>query len=273
MLKRALEVFRHEGVRAEVRESLNSQHLTALARQANLERPDLIVSAGGDGTHHYVINGLVGSEVPLGLLPLGRGNDFVMGVGMPRDPRAAAAALLGLRVREVDLARVGPVVYACIAGAGFDSIVNRYTNDRTRWLSGSPAYIWSLLCCLKEYRPEPLEIIADGGSFRGEVVFAVVGNNSSYAGGIKLAPRAKLDDGLLDVCIIPYMSRLELLRWVPRAYRGEHLRHPRIQYFQARQVTLRTTSRLELFGDGEFLQELPAAIEVLPRALRVVTPG
>jgi diacylglycerol kinase (ATP) len=105
------------------------------------------------------------------------------------------------------------------------------------------------------------------------VVFAVVGNNPSYAGGIKLAPRAKLDDGLLDVCVIPYMSRLELLRWVPRAYRGEHLRHPRIKYFQARQVTLRTTSRLELFGDGEFLQELPAAIEVLPRALRVIAPG
>ena len=92
----------------------------------------------------------------------------------------------------------------------------------------------------------------------------MVGNNSSYGGGIRLAPRAKLDDGILDICIVPYMSRLELLRWVPRAYRGEHLNHPRIKYLQARKITLRAASRMELFGDGEFLQELPATIEVAP---------
>ncbi len=72
--------------------------------------------------------------------------------------------------------------------------------------------------------------------------------------------------------MIPYMSRLELLWWVPRAYRGEHLHHPRIKYLQARKISLRSNSRMELFGDGEFLQELPATIETLPRALRVIAP-
>jgi diacylglycerol kinase (ATP) len=272
LVKPALEALRRQGVQFEVRESLNAQHLTELARQAEEEKPDLIVSAGGDGTHHYVINGLAGSEIPLGLLPVGRGNDFPRGVGISTDPRAATGTLLSGRVREVDLARAGPVVYACVGGAGFDSIVNRYTNERARGLSGSPAYIWSLLCCLKEYRPRPLEIIADGASFSEEVLFAVVGNNCSYAGGIKIAPHARLDDGLLDVCIIPFMGRLELLRWVPRAYRGEHLRHPRIKYFQAHKITLRSSSPMELFGDGEFLQELPATIEVVPHALRVIAP-
>jgi diacylglycerol kinase (ATP) len=100
-----------------------------------------------------------------------------------------------------------------------------------------------------------------------------VGNNSSYGGGIRLAPRARLNDGILDICIVPYLSRLELLRWVPRAYRGEHLNHPRIKYLQARKITLSAPSRMELFGDGEFLQELPATIEVVPRALRVIAPG
>ena len=87
-----------------------------------------------------------------------------------------------------------------------------------------------------------------------------------------MAPRARLDDGMLDVCIVPAMSKLELLRWVPSAYRGEHLAHPRIQYFQASKVALSSPSRLELFGDGEFLQELPATIEAVPRALRVIVP-
>lgn len=272
LLKRALDVFRQQSVRFEVRESQSSQHLTELARGASEEKPDLIVSAGGDGTHHYVINGLFESEVPLGLLPLGTGNDIAKGVGMPMDVRAAAGALLSGKEREIDLAQVGAAVYACIAGVGFDSTVTGYANQHARWLSGSAAYTWSLLRCLPEYGPKQLEITADGESFSQDVVFAVVGNNVSYGGGIRLAPRAKLDDGLLDICVIPYMSRLELLWWVPRAYRGEHLRHPRIKYLQAREITLRATSRMELFGDGEFLQELPATIEAVPRALRVIAP-
>ena len=273
LFKSALKVFRQHNVQFDIRESQSSQHLMELARGAREEKPDLIVSAGGDGTHHYVINGLHKSEVPLGLLPLGTGNDFAKGVGMPMDPHAAAAALLNGHVREIDLARVGAALYGCIAGVGFDSIVTRYANEHARWLSGSLAYTWSLLCCMGKYRPQQLEIIADGESFSGEVLFAVVGNNSSYGGGIRLAPRARLDDGILDICIVPYMSRLELLSWVPRAYRGEHLNHPRIKYLQARQITLRPASRMELFGDGEFLQELPATIEVVPRALRVIAPG
>ena len=272
LLARALEVFRQQQIPFEVRESQSARHLTELARQACEEKPDLIVSAGGDGTHHYVINGLYPSEVPLGLLPMGTGNDFAMGVGMPRELSAAAAALLNGQVRQIDLAQAGAAVYACIAGVGFDSTVTRYANERARWLSGGLAYMWSVLCCLPDYRPCPLEITADDVSIGEEVLFAVVGNNSSYGGGMRLAPRAKLDDGLLDVCIVPYIGRLELLRWLPRAYRGEHLRHPRIRYFQARKVTLRTTARMELFGDGEFLQELPATLEVVPRALRIITP-
>jgi len=273
LLKRALEIFRQQQAHVDVRESQSAEHLTELARAASAEKPDLIVSAGGDGTHHYVINGLFKSEIPLGLLPMGTGNDFARGVDMPTDVGAAAATLLKGHTREIDLAQVGAAVYGCIAGVGFDSTVTRYANQHARWLSGPLAYPWSILCCMREYRPQQLEITADGDSYSEEVLFAVVGNNPSYGGGIRLAPRAKLDDGILDICIVPYMSRLELLRWVPRTYRGEHLNHPRIKYFQARKISLRAASRMELFGDGEFLQELPATIEVVPRALRVIAPG
>jgi diacylglycerol kinase (ATP) len=273
LLAPALEVFRQHGVHFDVWESQTPRHLMELAGRACEEKADLIVSAGGDGTHHYVINGLFGSEIPLGLLPMGTGNDLAKGVGMPMDVNAAATALLNGPVRQIDLAQVGAVVYGCIAGVGFDSTVTRYANQHARWLSGSLAYTWSLLCCMPQYRPHQLEIIADGKSFSEEVLFAVVGNNASYGGGIRMTPRARLDDGILDICIVPYLSRLELLRWFPRTYRGEHLNHPRIKYLQARKITLSANSRMELFGDGEFLQELPATIEVLPRALRVIAPG
>jgi diacylglycerol kinase (ATP) len=269
----ALETFRQQHVHFELRESQSAEHLMQLARAASEEKPDLIVSAGGDGTHHYVIGALFQSGNPLGLLPLGTGNDFANGVGMPRDLREAAKALLNGPVRAIDLAQFGGGVYSCIAGVGFDSTVTRYANRHAQWLNGSLAYTWSLLCCLREYRPNRLEIIADGESFSGEVLFAVVANSPSYGGGIRMAPRARLDDGLLDICVVPYMSRLEFLRWVPRAYRGEHLDHPRIKYLQARRITLHPASRMELFGDGEYLQDLPATIAALPRALQVIAPA
>ncbi len=272
-LAKALEVLRGGGVAPEIRESSSAGHLLELARRARDERPDMVVSAGGDGTHHYVLNGLWGGDVPMGVLSLGSGNDFANGLGIPVDARGAGATLLGGRSVWIDLARVGTRVYGCIAGAGFDSIVNRFANDRVHRVHGSLAYAWSILRCIGSFHPQPLELRSDGEGFSGEVMFAVVGNSTSYGGGLKLTPHARVDDGLLDVCIVPRMSKTELLWWVPRAYRGQHLAHPRIRYFQARTVTLQSSSRLELFGDGEFIQELPATIEVAARALRVIVPG
>ena len=268
----AIKVLRRAGVEPRIHESQSPEHLVDLARKAVEDRPDAVVSAGGDGTHHYVINGLVGSDVPLGILSLGSGNDFARGLGIPVEPDAAAGALLRGLPRSIDLARIGPTVYGCIAGVGFDSVVTRFANERVRWVHGAPAYAWAILRCLKFYRPHLLEVRSNGWNYSGEVIFVTVGNTVSYGGGVKMAPRARLDDGMLDVCIVPAMGKLELLRWVPSAYRGEHLAHPRIQYFQASRVTLSSPSRLELFGDGEFIQELPATIETVPRALRVIVP-
>ena len=268
----AIEALRRAGVEPRVHESHSPEHLVELARRAAEDRPDAVVSAGGDGTHHYVINGLVGSDVPLGILSLGSGNDFARGLGIPVEASAAAGALLHGLPRSIDLARVGSTVYGGIAGVGFDSVVTRFANERVRWVRGAPAYAWAILRCLKFYRPYRLEIRSNGREYSGDVIFVTIGNSVSYGGGVMMAPRARLDDGMLDVCIVPAMGKLELLRWIPSAYRGEHLAHPRIQYFQASQVILSSPSRLELFGDGEFMQELPAAIEAVPRALRVIVP-
>lgn len=285
VLGAALEILRRGGVDPRVLESSSAQHLMELAREARAAQPDAVVGVGGDGTIHYVLNGLFPSEVPLGIIPVGRGNDLARGLGIPTDPRRAAEILLKGKVRRVDLARArnadqsagqdeGPsTVYACIGGVGFDSVVTRYANDHAPRIHGRFVYILGILRCLWFYRAQPLELTTDEQNFSGDIMFAVVCNNPTYGDGVKIAPRARLDDGLLDVCIVPAMGKLELLRWVRRAYRGKHLEHPRIVYFQTRRVTLRSAARLEVFGDGEFLQELPATIEVIPNALRVVVPA
>ncbi|PYU98939.1 MAG: sphingosine kinase [Acidobacteria bacterium] len=203
----AIEVLRRAGVEPRIHESQSPEHLVDLARKAVEGRPDAVVSAGGDGTHHYVINGLVGSDVPLGILSLGSGNDFARGLGIPVEPDAAAGALLRGLPRSIDLARIGPTVYGCIAGVGFDSVVTRFANERVRWVHGAPAYAWAILRCLKFYRPHLLEVRSNGRNYSGEVIFVTVGNTVSYGGGVKMAPRARLDDGMLDVCIVPAMGK------------------------------------------------------------------
>jgi diacylglycerol kinase (ATP) len=270
LLGQALEVLRQGGMEPQVRESRDAQHLVGLARQAVAEDPQMVVSAGGDGTHHGVLNGIFGSKVSLGMIPLGTGNDFGAALGIPAEPRAAASILLAGSTRQIDVARVGPRVYGCVAGVGFDSVVTRFANERVRRLRGRLAYAWAILRCLKRFRSEPLELRSEVRDFSGPMMFAVVGNHSTYGGGVRIAPRARIDDGLLDVCIVPPMPLLELLRWIPRAYRGEHLAHPGIIYFQAKRISLTSPSPLELFGDGEFITELPASIEIAPHSVKVV---
>lgn len=284
-LPAAVDALRRRGEAPQILQSQSSEHLMELARAAREESPDVMVSAGGDGTLHQVLNGFPPGEVPLGIIPLGRGNDLARSLGIPTDPCAAAELLLKGKVRRIDLARAGPAeisslrnesqcaLYAGVAGVGFDSVATRFANDPARRLQGRFAYAWGILRCLGTYRAQPLEVTSDVRNFSGRMMFAVVGNNSSYGNGFRIAPRAALDDGLLDVCIVPAMSKWELLRWVPSVYRGGHLAHPGIVYFKARRVTLRSAARLELFGDGEFLKELAATIEVLPGALRVIAPG
>ncbi|MBZ5544678.1 MAG: diacylglycerol kinase family lipid kinase [Acidobacteriia bacterium] len=266
----ALEVVQRGGVEPEVQESRGAEHLCELARQALAEQPDVIVSAGGDGTHHYVLNALAGSDVPMGILPLGSGNDLARGIGIPVDPRRAAAALLKGNSKRIDLGRAGASFYGGMAGAGLDAMVARYVNERAQRVRGRLAYAWGVLRCLQAYQPRPLEVRADGLNFSGEIMSVLVGNHPFYGGGFRIAPRARADDSLLDICLIPAMSKLQLLPWIPRVYRGTHLAHPRIQYLQTRRIELHSPEPLELFADGEFMQELPVAIEAAPRALRVI---
>jgi diacylglycerol kinase (ATP) len=268
----ALEVLRHGGVAPEIQESHSVEHLRNLARQALAEQPDIIVSAGGDGTHHHVLNVLAGSGVPLGILPFGTGNDLALGMGIPTDLRRAAATLLKGKTKQIDLGRVGSSFYGGMAGVGLDAMVARYVNERAQRIRCRLTYAWGVLRCLEAYRPASLEIRADGVSFSGEIMSVLIGNHPFYGGGFRIAPHARADDGLLDICLIPAMSKLRLLPWLPRVYRGTHLAHPRIRYFQTRRIELRSPAPLELFADGEFMQELPAVIEAAPRALRVIVP-
>jgi diacylglycerol kinase (ATP) len=132
--------------------------------------------------------------------------------------------------------------------------------------------VFALLLTLAELEAITTRIAYDGGLYEGPLLFVVAGNTDRYGGGMRITPKASLDDGLLDLCLVKPVSRLTLLRVFPKVFKGGHLDHPAVAYAQTRSVTMESKEPAELFADGEFIQSLPATIETLPSALDVVVP-
>lgn len=264
------------GANFEVLSTNDAAELEQAARQAAAKGLKCVVAAGGDGTAHRVIQGLVDSETALGLLPLGNGNDLARSLAIPTDPFLACRVLVAGSTRQIDLARVrgaADAYYACVGSVGFDAVVNRMANERRTFFRGPMLYLASAIRALLRFEPIRLELSSDGGNFSGEAMFAVVANSRSYGGGLRIAPEARLDDGWLDVLIVERMSKFELLDTLPRLLRGTHTRKPAIRSWRARTVELRAPVGADFFCDGEFLAWLPLGIEVAPRALGVVVPA
>jgi diacylglycerol kinase (ATP) len=261
----------HSG--AEFVASRDVADLERLARQAVATGTERLVVAGGDGTIHHAVQALVGSETILGILPLGSGNDIAGALGLPRRLAAAGEVAFAGRPRSIDVGCAGGRYFAGVAGVGFDSEANRYANT-IRHLRGGLVYIWAVLRMLGGFQPPRLSIEVEGGEpgFSGRIMLVAFANSPRYGGGMKIAPAALMDDGLLDCVVVREISRLELLRVFPHVFRGTHLRHPAVTMLRAASLRVALDRPLTSYGDGEPLVEVGAeavSFGVVPRALRV----
>ncbi|MFQ5349947.1 MAG: diacylglycerol/lipid kinase family protein [Thermoanaerobaculia bacterium] len=254
--------------------SRDGAHLAAEARRAVDERVDRLVVAGGDGTFHLVVPALVGGSTCLGLVPVGRGNDFATSLGVPAAvPEAVELALTG-RERLVDVGRAGEHRFAFYGGAGFDSAVSATADGHSRLLPSSITYVLATVRTLVRFRPPTAVVEWQGGGFEGELMFATVCNGPRFGGGMLIAPDAVMDDGLLDLVLVRRVSKPELLRVFPRVFRGTHIGHPAISIHRTPWVRMRFSPTALLGCDGEVLGPLPPAgirFDLIPRALRVVS--
>src|SRR5580658_5486006 len=183
----------------------------------------------------------------------------------------------------------GPVYFACVAGVGLDGEVAARANRLPRWLRRHGGYVLSLAPTIFTFAPLPMKILTGAeSSFEGSsagnagsatwatrsdrpTILAAFANTPLYGGGMKIAPRAKMDDGLLDVCVIGAIDRFRLLRLFPTVYSGNHLNVPEVEYFQASRVRVETQDPLDVYADGEYICRTPIELEVQPAALHVVT--
>ncbi len=247
-------------------------HLTAEARRAVDEGVERLLVAGGDGTMHLVVPSLLGAATCLGVVPVGRGNDFAASLGVPANVVDAVEMALTARARQVDVGRAGDHHFAFYAGAGFDSAVAATADGQSRLLPASVTYALATLRTLVRFRAPAALVEWEGGRFEGEVMFVTVCNGPRFGGGMRIAPDAEMDDGLLDLVLVRKVSKPELLRVFPRVFRGTHVDHPAVSIHRTPWARLRLPAEAQLACDGEVLGRLPAEgleVDLIPGALRV----
>ncbi|RYE94215.1 MAG: diacylglycerol kinase family lipid kinase [Myxococcales bacterium] len=248
---------------------------TSAARRAAAGPYDTVLIAGGDGTLNEVLNGVAGvagglARLTLGVVPLGTGNDFARALGLPEDlPGALEVIVAGRRV-AVDVGMLNEHHFVNVSAGGFFAQVSSAVDGDLKSAVGPLAYLLGGASALIEHEPSPVHLVARRG---GQVVerdltmklFAVC--NARMAGGGRLiAPRALLDDGLLDVCLIEDLPTLEFLALLARFGSGEHVDDERVGYFQAESLDLSFPEPLAVNTDGELLETRECRYRVLPRA-------
>ncbi|NIA15059.1 MAG: YegS/Rv2252/BmrU family lipid kinase [Nitrospiraceae bacterium] len=261
-------------------------HATELVRQALRDGYDRIVSVGGDGTHHEVINGFFDGMLPINpraamaILPLGTGSDLARTLNMPRGVNAVPH-LVSDRVVAADLGRVtftlpdGGQQYlyfinTCHIGIG-GAVVER-VNRTTKKYGGRLTYFRGLIMTLLTYKNPFLELDIGGAQVDQKCRDVIIAKGQYDGGGMHVAPNAEIDNGLFDVYVIGDTSRLFAVTHVHKLYQGRLLEHPdKIRFFKTARITARSNETVLINLDGEQPGQLPAAIEVMPKALNIVT--
>jgi diacylglycerol kinase (ATP) len=248
-------------------------HACALARGAVAAGVPRVLACGGDGTLHEVAGGLCGSTTELAVLPCGRGNDFAGALGLPHRVDDVVATVLGGRPVRIDLGTVNGEPFCTVAATGFDAEVAQHVADGGKRTAGRHAYLVAALAMLFPYRAATFRFEGDFGVREGRYLLGAAANTARYGAGVRIAPAARADDGLLDVCLVRDLPRLTALALIPGTYRGTHVRRPEVEVVRTRELTVSADRTVPVVADGEMVATLPVTLGVLPGALGVVLPG
>jgi diacylglycerol kinase (ATP) len=255
------------------------------------DQVDIVLLFGGDGTIHRHLSQLVKLGLPVLVVPVGSGNDFARALGLRRvrDSLAAWRRFCSGQgnLRTIDLGIISPwgadaggapaPHYFCsVAGLGLDGEVARRANALPRWVRGHGGYALILVPTIFRFAAFPMKILTSdegtGWRIRSDqpTILAAFANTSTYGGGMKIAPRARMDDGQLDVCVIGEVDAFKLACLFPTVYFGRHLGVREVEYFQTARMRVETEAPFDVYADGEYVCRTPVEVRVEPAALRVI---
>lgn len=265
--------LRAQGAQVECQPSASPADLTRLAGEASRGDYDRVVVCGGDGTLNLAVRDFDLARGTLAVIPMGSGDDFARVTSLPRKVRAACDVVLHGTVREVDVALANGTRFLGVAGLGFDSEVASYANEHVRFLRGSAIYLYAIFRVLPRFTPHRVRLITPGSSRDEEMMFACVGNSRQYGGGIRITPEARIDDGQLDLCLVHRTTRLQLLKTLPRAYTGSHVRSAFVETARGTEFRFESERPMVVYADGEKITQTPVTFELAPQKLRFVGPS
>ena len=243
-----------------------------------------VLILGGDGTVQRQLAHLAGTQTPVLVVPAGSANDFARALGIRTRTdalRAWQTFLRGGNVNHIDVGVINfagegatPAHFCCAAGAGLDAAAAARANSLPGWLRGHGGYFLAAIPALLRFPAQRMQITAQSGQNSRTLseagIVAAAANAPWYGHGMRVAPRAELDDGQLEVCFVRDMPRLRLLRLFPSVYRGTHIGLPEVEYFRAERLRIETETPVAVHADGEVVGCTPVEISVLPSALRVI---
>ncbi len=263
------------GLEAHREDTRDLEHARTLALAA-ARAGETVAVLSGDGMIGAVADALRG--VPgavMGVLPGGRGNDLARVFGISQDPLEACATIAQGVSRAMDVGEVnGACAFVGIASVGFDSDANRIANQAPSWL-GNLVYVYGALRALIAWRPARFEIELDPPGERVSLLAYTVGacNSQAYGGGMRAAPDALLDDGLLDVLALENVSKLRFVtKILPRVFSGAHISEPGVRVWRAREIAISADRPFAMYADGDPIAELPVRVRALQGVIRVLVP-
>lgn len=256
-------VFRVERTR-------DAEHAVSEALRA-VDGGELPVVMSGDGLIGIVGGALAGSDVPLGIIPGGRGNDLARVLGIPTDPEGAVAVIAAGETRQIDVGEANGQRFLGIASVGFDSDANRIANE-TQVIRGNLVYAYAAIRALAGWKPARFTVRVDEERVRFTGYTVAAANSRAYGGGMFMAPDADLTDGEFDIVMVGDVSKLRFVRNLPKVFKGTHVSQDEVKVFRAPYLELSASRPFAVYADGEHLTDLPASLRLLPRALTVLAP-
>jgi diacylglycerol kinase (ATP) len=276
--ERAVARFQECGVDVTEIVGRDPAHARELVDDALSRGTDALVVAGGDGVISLALQALAHSEIPLGIIPAGTGNDHAREYGIPAgDPAAAVDVIIAGHTDVTDLGHIQGADgtgtwFGTIAATGFDSLVSDRVN-RMRWPHGRMRYNLAIVAELSKLRLLPFRLVLDGErEIVTDLTLAAFGNTRSYGGGMLICPNADHADGLLDITMITSGSRSRLMRLFPTVFKGTHVDLDEVTTYRARTVTVECPG-INAYADGEYVCPLPVEISAVPAALTILRPA
>ena len=242
------------------------------AREASIENIfTTIVSVGGDGTLHEIVNGMIGGTQKLGIIPAGTGNDFSRSLDIPFDVEDAIKTLVNGKVISIDLGRLEDRYFINFSSIGLDALIAEEANKIKRYFSSTYSYIMGVVKALGKFRGIKVELIIDDKKYNGEIMLVAVCNGAYYGGGMNIAPCAEVSDGQFDICVVKKMPKLKLLFLFPTIFKGKHIKYDEVELYRGKSVQIFSGEKIYMSADGEAIYSGTTKFEIMHNKLKVIT--